>query len=169
MPRLKDRQRQIPGGFVMELPALGWRSSPFASFDVIVDQVVRIIKANPKLALEQDWPSDRQRVAEWVDQENARRCWENHWTDFYLAGGDAPVHAALPFDSWPLWARSIARLRAQGDQGVGDTVERIIGPDNGDKLKAWYQKTFHRVCGCDGRKADWNIKYNYKNHVITLE
>ena len=162
MPRLKDRQRQIPGGFVFELPALGWRSPAFASFDVIVDQAVRLIKANPKVAAQQDWPADRQRVSDWVDATNAQRCWDNHWTDFYMAGGEHEVHASMPYNSWPLWAKSLAGLRTPEDRGVGDTVERIIGPDNGEKLKAWYFKTFKRLCGCDGRKSEFNIKYNYK-------
>ena len=89
MPRLKDRQRQVPGGLMFELPALGWRSAPFSSFDTIVDQVVRLVKANPKVAQKEDWPSDRPRIADWVDSVNALRCWENHWTDYYIEGADS--------------------------------------------------------------------------------
>ena len=161
MARLKDRQRQIPGGFKFSLPQVGYESSPFSSFDQIVNSVTKVTNANPQLAEQNDWPIERESVADWVDAYNAKWCESMGYRDFYVAGGTDKFSTAIEYHAWPLWAKSVATVKTDADIGVGDTVERIIGSDNSDALKAWYLKTFHRICGCDGRKADWNLKYKY--------
>lgn len=162
MPRLRDRQRQIPNGFTMELEPIGYRAPRFASFDVIVDDLMRVIHANPEKAKKYAWPTDRTQVADWVDEHNAALCASYGWKDFIM--DDPALQGAKEYrpDLWPLWARTMHGLRTPEDTGVGDTVERIIGTDNSEKIKAWYMQTFKRVCGCDGRKSDWNIRYPYQ-------
>jgi len=161
MARLKDRQRQIPGGFRFSLPEVAYESSPFSSFDQIVNSVTKITNANPDKAVKYDWPMERAAVADWVDAYNAKICEANNWREFYIAGGGEHHSCRIEYDGWPLWAKAMEKLRTPEDKGVGDTVHRIIGEDNSDKLKEWYLKTFHRICGCDGRKAEWNVKYSY--------
>jgi hypothetical protein len=160
MPILKDRNRQVPGGFQFELPAFGWSSASFASFDSIVSQVHQILNANPGVARARDLPLDRHSIADWIDRENARRCEANGWNDYILA---TPETRGTPasLEQWPLWARTMYALRSPEDIGVGDTIERIIGKNNSQTFQEYYQKTFGRVCGCHGRKETWNLKYRY--------
>ena len=161
MSRLKDRQRQIPGGFRFVLPELQYESAAFSSFDVIVNSVTKLVNANPQLAESNGWPLERAQVADWVDSFNAQLCERNGWKDYFNAGGADVFSPHLQYIHWPLWAKTIATLRSPEDKGVGDTVERVIGSDNSEALKKFYLKTFRRVCGCDGRKSEWNMKYSY--------
>jgi len=162
MPRLKDRQRQVPGGFKFSLDQVGYSAPPFASFDVIVDGVLAVIQANPDKAAKYAWPTQRSQLADWVDEYNAGLCASYGWKDFILDESPQAGQAQYRPDLWPLWARTMHGLKADADKGVGDTVERIIGSDNSAKLKSWYQATFGRSCGCDGRKADFNARYPYQ-------
>lgn len=162
MPRLRDRQRQVPGGFKLDLEPIGYRSPAFASFDVIVDDLLRVINANPDKAAKYQWPTNRTQIADWVDEHNARLCASYGWADFITPDdGIRGSHEYRP-DLWPLWARTMHSLKTDADTGVGDTVERVIGTDNAAALKAFYMKAFGRVCGCDGRKSTWNAAYPYK-------
>ena len=161
MARLKDRQRQIPNGFKFVLPEVQYESAPFSSFDTIVNSVTKVVNANPSLAEQFGWPIDRPHVADWVDSFNAQICERNGWTEFYNEGGVDHHSPHLEFIQWPLWAKTIATLRTPADIGVGDTVERTIGKGNSDAVKSWYMKTFKRVCGCDGRKEEWNMRFRY--------
>jgi len=72
-----------------------------------------------------------------------------------------PVIHPLNRDRWPLWALAIALLKQDGEIGVGDTLERIIGPANSAAFKAWHMATFKKSCGCSERKAVWNQRYKY--------
>jgi hypothetical protein len=67
----------------------------------------------------------------------------------------------VPRDKWPLWAKGVALARGGQDKGVGDTVERAVGPVGGEAFKQWYLNTFGKPCGCDGRKESWNTLYPY--------
>jgi hypothetical protein len=62
---------------------------------------------------------------------------------------------------WPMWAKAIAALRAEGDAGVGDTVYRLIGPVTSEKFQRWHRLAFGRECGCPERRAEWNVRYPY--------
>jgi hypothetical protein len=168
MVTLKDRNRQIPNGLKFSLPELNYQAPSFASFNTIVQSVYGLMRANPGLAQERDWPIDVRGVERWVDNYNAEICKANGWTEYYIndAGGSDAVPiptAKIAYAEWPLWAKAIALMKkVPPDKGVGDTVERVIGPDNSEAFQAFYKKTFGRVCGCNGRKADWNIKYQYE-------
>lgn len=66
------------------------------------------------------------------------------------------VPAPLP---WPLTIRLIARWRADGDAGVGDTAKRGTG-----KAGDLFEKLVKRIgldCGCPARRARWNALYPY--------
>lgn len=146
----------------MELEPIGYMAPRFASFDVIVDDLMRVISANPDKAKKYEWPTQRNQVADWVDEHNANICASYGWKDF-IADDTAPAGATqYRPDLWPLWARTLHSLKTDSDKGVGDTIERIVGSDNSSALKSWYRKTFNRDCGCDGRKADFNARFPYQ-------
>ena len=87
MPRLRDRNHQIPNGYRFGLPEANWKAPPFASFVQIVNQVQRIVAANPALAQSKGWPTARPDIENWVDEFNATICQMNGWTNYIVDGG----------------------------------------------------------------------------------
>lgn len=67
----------------------------------------------------------------------------------------------LPFDSWPDWAKDIAKDRQPLDTGLGDTVVHLIGDTRSERFKAWFQEKFGKSCGCTERQAWLNAHYAY--------
>ena len=98
MPRLKNRQSQIPNGLKFALPEVGYQSAPFTSFDTIVNQVDNIVRANPGRAQAAKWPTSREEIADWVDDFNARLCQSNGWNDYINDTGEdsPPKHGPPP-------------------------------------------------------------------------
>lgn len=129
MASLKDRQRQIPGGFIFSIPEVGYRSTPFASFDTIVNSVDNIVKANPRLAQAGNWPNTRNDIAAWVDGFNARWCLQNGWND-YTTGSPAEEAAAPPKSTPPptkaaalaAGAKSLAEWMWEGAKPVDPVI-----------------------------------------------
>lgn len=78
---------------------------------------------------------------------------------------DHPAYPKTPTvdtDEWPVAARLVARLRARGDRGVGDTIARSL-----DKLGAKAMKRLYRIimgadCGCADRQARLNERFRYQ-------
>ena len=68
----------------------------------------------------------------------------------------------LPREEWPLWAFALALLSNPEDRGLGDVIERTIGPIGGDKFKIWHEKIFRKKCGCEARKDKWNLRWPLK-------
>jgi len=60
---------------------------------------------------------------------------------------------------WPLLLRPMKLLAKPTDRGLGDIVERTIGPVGGDAYKLWYRTTFGKTCGCTKRKDNLNERY----------
>lgn len=98
MPRLRDRQHQIPNGYKFSLPEANWQAPPFASFDQIVNQVVRITQSNPGLAATKGWPTTLEAITDWVDEFNAQLCAQNGWTT-YINDGGPPAPKPVPLSS----------------------------------------------------------------------
>ena len=67
----------------------------------------------------------------------------------------------IPHEKWPLWALAIARLKKEGETGLGDTITRLIGDARSERFKTWFQRKFGRSCGCEERRAWLNRKYPY--------
>lgn len=67
----------------------------------------------------------------------------------------------MPRDEWPLWAKALALLKRDEDKGMGDTIERAIGPSNSAAFKAWYMTLFGKSCGCTERRAQFNSQFPY--------
>lgn len=58
---------------------------------------------------------------------------------------------------WPAWAKALAKLRADGDVGVGDTVHRLV---MGDQVEAML-RTLGVKCGCTDRRKWMNERFEY--------
>jgi hypothetical protein len=67
---------------------------------------------------------------------------------------DAPIKR-----DWPLILRPLRLLAKPGDKGLGDIVERVIGPVGGDAYKAWYKNVFGKPCGCTKRGDNLNKRF----------
>ncbi len=75
-------------------------------------------------------------------------------------GNPVPIRdAAIPRDQWPMWAKALSQRATPQDKGIGDVVARTIGPEASGAFKAFYEMTFGKPCGCDGRQKLWNTKY----------
>lgn len=64
--------------------------------------------------------------------------------------------------AWPLWAKGLRAVKREGEAGVGDTIERLVGKWNSQVFKTWYLKTFGKQCGCSRRKEHLNKSYPYE-------
>ncbi|HEX6827259.1 MAG TPA: hypothetical protein VF077_13150 [Nitrospiraceae bacterium] len=82
MPRLKDRQRQIPNGFKWRQPETGFVTPEWASFDTIVHMVQEHRRANPFLAKKHNWSTDPGSIGDEVDTYNALLCEKMGWQAF---------------------------------------------------------------------------------------
>lgn len=97
MPRLISRQRQIPGGVKFYQAATKWASTPWASFDSVVNSLISHRKGNPALTEKHGWSTDYETVANEVDEFNAHICESMNWKDYITGGGGAQP---APFSSW---------------------------------------------------------------------
>lgn len=77
-------------------------------------------------------------------------------------GANVPLpKGPLPRDQWPLTARIVAKLATAEDQGVGDTIARVIDPLGGEIYKRWHRRITGRDCGCNDARARLNALYPY--------
>lgn len=68
---------------------------------------------------------------------------------------------------WPLALRPLKLLAQPGDKGLGDIVERVIGPVGGEAYKKWYLKVFGKPCGCTRRKDNLNERFPLPSETLT--
>lgn len=116
MPRLKNRQMQIPGGLHFYLPAVRWKSRPNSSFDTIARELQKVIQGNPALAKRNGWRTDIVWVEDWVDLYNATVCVRNGWTSYVLdEGGGGPGADPKAASPRPVPGPGLARLRDVAD------------------------------------------------------
>jgi hypothetical protein len=71
---------------------------------------------------------------------------------------------AVAWEKWPKKFKAFKWVRKAEDEGVGDTVERLIGPGNSAAFKAWHKRLFGRECGCETRKRLWNAQYPWSEY-----
>ncbi len=74
-----------------------------------------------------------------------------------IAPGQGPV--IITAGSWPSVLLPMKLLAKPEDKGLGDIIERTIGPMGGDAFKKWYKIIFGRECGCNARREDWNVRW----------
>lgn len=91
MPRLIDRNRQIPNGLTFLQPQTKWQPPRFASFNTICQGLQSHRQGNPELAAKYGWATDLPTIEREVDYYNALICKQMGWTDYYVDdGGAAP-------------------------------------------------------------------------------
>jgi hypothetical protein len=64
---------------------------------------------------------------------------------------------AVPAEQWPSWAKWVKALATDADEGVGDTVKRLL-------LNGWLEKALKAAgvpCRCPALRAQWNTLYPY--------
>jgi hypothetical protein len=133
MVRLKDRQRQVPGGYQFFLPQLKW-SAPknFPSFTVLCDSLSAVVAANPFLAGKHHWPTERRALEDWVDLYNATLCQRMGWDD-YITKGDEGV--SVPKSMPPHQSQMLQSLRSAAGAAkalVAGAKTLIAWLDSGD-------------------------------------
>lgn len=69
----------------------------------------------------------------------------------------------MPADSWPVWAKTVARLKSDEDMGVGDTIRRQVGIFGAGFKAAMLGMGV--PCGCDARQDEYNTKYPYARGI----
>lgn len=97
MLRLKNRQRQIPGGLNFFDPSTRYTPPRYASFDTIVSGVIAARRANPAATKQFNLPTDYDSVANEVDLHAATFCHQKGYLD-YIEGTPegAGAQAARP-------------------------------------------------------------------------
>lgn len=76
-------------------------------------------------------------------------------------------HQVLGENDWPLVLRPMKLLALPSDEGLGDIVERVVGPIGGEAYKKWYLLIFGRPCGCTRRKDGLNMRYPLPKTTLT--
>jgi hypothetical protein len=96
MPQLKDKNRQIPGGLICPIPALGFNPPKYASFTRICDLVEAAFKGNPSIVQKHGWSTDRKWIEDYVEDINAKHCEALGWSDYITTGGG---QSSVPFQN----------------------------------------------------------------------
>ncbi len=66
----------------------------------------------------------------------------------------------IPEGQWPDAVKRCAANRIDGETGVGDTAERLLGA-TGEALKRFFKEAFGRECRCKERKEKLNRAFPY--------
>jgi hypothetical protein len=94
--RLKDRNRQIPGGMFIYVPETRWKSADWSSFDSIVDQLIAHRRGNPALAAKHKWSTDRAVVESEVDAFVSNVCAQMGYDSFIIGNEGSPPKKLQP-------------------------------------------------------------------------
>lgn len=81
--------------------------------------------------------------------------------EFTINGVPQPfIKIGVPKLDWPILWRPMKLLAQPSDKGLGDIVERTIGPVGGDAYNAWYKKMYGTKCPrCIKDKNKLNERY----------
>lgn len=132
-PRLKNRQLQIPNGLTFYLPALKWSAPRGISFNAICDQLERVVRSNPALAQQHQWPTDRNGIEDWVDLYNATVCARMGWDKYiHNDGGYTVPKAGAPHQLETLQSLKDAAARAKALVSGAKTLTEYL--DSGDPV-----------------------------------
>jgi hypothetical protein len=73
--------------------------------------------------------------------------------------GMTPISKAILHEQWPLAFQLLAKAAKPQDKGLGDIIERVVGPIGGLKFKLWFKRITGRDCGCGARMEKLNALY----------
>lgn len=179
---LKSRQLQIPGGFKFYIPQLKWQSTPFASFETIVQGVISARMAHPAMVAKYGWSVDRNQVADEVDAFNTRLCVQMGWLNYIVEGGQA----APPFYNPPVnrsnldkakrlvaGGKTIVEWLASGAAAVPESQSEeraavcVACPMNdvGDFTRFFTVPVSEAIRATINQRKDWNLKTSYDEQL----
>lgn len=123
MPRLKDRNRFVPGGFQVIHPEAGMKQPFSGSFNAAVEFEFNFRKSNPFLTKKHGWSTNRSDIEREVEDYNVKRCLASGWLDFVML--DAPVQSAAsssPGQKKTLWQSAVGSVKriANGEKLIQD-------------------------------------------------
>jgi len=90
VPRLKNRQSQVPNGMAFFIPHIKWSPPPYMSIDQIARNAISVLQANPSVAAKLGWDLSIPAMSDRVDEYNAARCLQLGYAQFVLAEGGQP-------------------------------------------------------------------------------
>lgn len=90
MRRLRSRQMQLPGGLRYIQGETNWRSTPWASFDTIVSEVIAHRQSNPHIINSLGYSIDRNTVENEVEAWNVKMAESMGWLHFLEGGPEVP-------------------------------------------------------------------------------
>lgn len=175
MPRLIDRNRQIPNNLTFYQPETGWRPRPYSSFNGIVQALVMHRQANGYLAAKHGWELDPIKVANEVDEFNALLCQKMGWTEYITQGaGGRPSPPPFPHPPMPVigklgrlaaGAKVIVDWIASGEEAVpGDLAEKraaicagCIANEPGDWTRFFTVPASEAIRRELSRRRDWKL------------
>lgn len=82
MPTLRDRNKQIPNGFVYYVPQTKWKPRRYASIREIALQLAAHRRSNPSLCAKYKWSLDIEQIMREVDEFNAEVCLRMGWRQY---------------------------------------------------------------------------------------
>jgi hypothetical protein len=94
-----------------------------------------------------------------VPDEIARRILALCGASALISAAAAPGVEPIPFQQWPLAFRLLAKAAKTEDKGLGDIIDRVVGPVGGVKFKLWFKRIIGHDCGCGARKQRLNAVY----------
>lgn len=101
---------------------------------------------------------DEQTIIDWLCKNVSVNCFDNGQEVRNLYTDPPPGKGIKRHTSWGVFS-PLKLLLKEGDRGLGDVVERTIGPVGGDAFKKWYKKLTGESCNCKERQEDWNYMY----------
>lgn len=120
---LKNRQMQIPGGLRFIQSDTNFRTTPWASFDRIVDEVIAHRQSNPYLITTNGWSIDRKTVENEVDYYNSKICESMNWNQFLQEGAVAGPQSGPFLRGHPQTLLHSAKNVAAGSQIIVEWIQ----------------------------------------------
>lgn len=155
MPRLKDRNKQTPGGHKFYDAILKYRARPWASVDEIAAGLIAARRANPALTQQHGWSTDETTVRNEVDEAIALHCQQMGWTNFIADTpiGGPPVNFQQPQKL--LNQRFLGRVR---NAAVGKEIIVDFIKSKEEAVPIAHAQARADVCckGMNGKRCEFN-------------
>jgi hypothetical protein len=98
MPRLLDRNKQVPYGLKFQIPGTKWTHPTMVSFDTIVRSAILFLQGNPHVAQRLGWDISFEAIADRVDEYNALIMEKTGWPQYLLdPSGSGGASQPAPF------------------------------------------------------------------------
>lgn len=149
---LKDPGSPPEQGF--QYPAIAGPNLRSYSFSTLCGFVEQHYRANARPIPTCD------EVLKWVCENQQVSCYEGR-SVYRNQFTDPPSYAqrGLKGPNWPLLLQPLKLLAKGGDRGLGDIIERVVGPIGGEAYKKWHLKIFGTSCSCSERRDSLNVDF----------